>query len=120
MLNQAPQRGGRGGGGGGGGGGGRGGGGGGRGRGQQAASGQFQVTGEVKKLEGEFDFATAAQAFEKLSVSAPPPPTAPSAAASGDEGGSTSAAAPPSYDKKKSFFDNISCESSTPEVPYNR
>jgi hypothetical protein len=75
----------------------------------------------VKKLEGEFDFATAAQAFEKLSVSAPPPAAAPSAAAvAGEDGGSGAPAAPPSYDKKKSFFDNISCESSTPEVPYNR
>ena len=81
--------------------GGRGGGGGGRGRGQ-VASGQFQVN-EVKRIENEFDFVSSSLAFEKLAVKDEVVP-----------------AANASYDKKKSFFDNISCEASTAEPTYNR
>ena len=58
-------------------------------------------------MESEFDFVSSTLAFDKLAVK-------------DDVPAPTAEAAPVAYDKKKSFFDNISCEASAPEVAYNR
>jgi len=67
-----------------------------RGRGM-VASGQFTV-GDIKKMDDDFDFAATTASFDKMAVKEEAKQAAPDIT--------------PGYDKKSSFFDNISCESS--------
>merc|ERR1719199_792579 len=67
-----------------------------RGRGM-VASGQFTV-GDIKKMDDDFDFAATTASFDKLAVKEEAKQAVPDINLG--------------YDKKSSFFDNISCESS--------
>jgi len=61
------------------------------------ASGQFTVD-DIKKMADDFDFAGTIASFDKMAVKEEAKQAAPDIT--------------PGYDKKSSFFDNISCESS--------